>query len=469
MKKPAPTTLFDNLWDQHVIASLGDDHDLLHVDRHYIHDLVGPAGFADLRARGLAVRNAPLNIACVDHSVSSAPGRTADTTAFSSALVRDFRRETTAARVRIYDLSDPGQGIIHVAGPELGLTLPGLSIACGDSHTCTHGGLGALAFGIGSSEMVHVLATQTIVQARPRRMRVRFEGRLPVGVEAKDLVLHLIGRIGTAGGQGYAIEFAGSAVRAMSVEGRMTICNLSIEFGAKIGMIAPDDTTFEFVANRRFAPKGAQWDTALAQWRDLPGDEDASFEREHSVDVSQVAPQISWGTSPEQTIAIGDVVPEPGQERDLARRAAMSAALDYMGLRPGQPIAGTPVDWVFIGSCANSRLPDLQAAAAVIRGRKVAPSVRAWVVPGSQQVKRDAEALGLHRAFLDAGFEWREPGCSMCVAVNGETLQPGQRSVSTSNRNFIGRQGVGARTHLASPSMAAAAALAGAIVDARQY
>jgi len=348
------------------------------------------------------------------------------------------------------------------------LSLPGSTIVCADSHTCTHGGVGALAFGIGTSEMQHVFATQTIVQRRPKRLRARFDGRLGPGVSAKDMVLHLIGLIGTGAGSGHAIEYAGEAIRALEVEGRLSICNLSIELGAKVGMIAPDDRTFEYLAGRPFAPQGSLWDQAVAHWRTLPSDDDAAFDREVTVDVSDLEPQITWGTSPQDVIGISETVPDPAQEADPKRQEAMAAALDYIGLRPGQQIAGTPVDVVFIGSCTNSRLSDLHEAAKVVRGGKVASGVRAWVVPGSESVKRAAEAEGLHRVFLEAGFEWREPGCSMCLAVNGETVAPGQRSVSTSNRNFVGRQGPRARTHLASPATAAAAALAGHITDVRK-
>jgi len=462
------TTVFDKIWDTHVVARLGRGYELLHVDRHYIHDLVGPAAFAELREKGHAVRTPRLNIACVDHAVSTALGRTAESSAASRTLIPLFRRETTSAGVALYDLGQSGQGIIHVMGPELGLSQPGLSVVCGDSHTCTHGGVGALAFGIGSSELVHVLATQTIRQLRPLRMRVRCEGRFGPGVFAKDLILHLIGRLGTAAGTGYAVEYAGSAVRTMSIEERMTVCNLSIELGAKIGLVAPDDTTFSYIAGREFAPRGAHWDAALASWRRLLSADDATFDREIELDAGSVAPQVSWGNSPEQTMAVDALVPDPADETDPQRRRSAVAALEYMGLQPGRPIVGTPVDWVFIGSCANGRLSDLREAAAVVAGCHVAPGVHAWVVPGSDGVRRHAEAEGLHRVFVDAGFEWREPGCSMCVAVNGETLQPGERSMSTSNRNFVGRQGAGARTHLASPATAAAAALAGAIVDPRR-
>ena len=460
-------TLFDKVWEPHVVADLGGGHALLHIDRHLMHDLGGPVALVELQARGLRPRNPELTFATPDHAVSTEPGRDADTNPQGGRLLRSLRRDTAAHGIRLFDLGDPGQGIVHVVGPEQGLSLPGLTIVCGDSHTCTHGGLGALAFGIGSSELLHVLATQTLVQKKPRRMRVTFTGAPGRGVTPKDLVLAMIGRFGAARGTGHAVEYAGPAIRALGVEGRMTVCNLSIEFGAKMGMVAPDDTTFEYVAGRPYAPVGAAWDRALEHWRGLPGDDDATFDCELSLDASKVAPQITWGTSPEHAIDIDGIVPDPARQSDPARRAAFEQALAYMGLEPGRPIAGTPIDRVFIGSCTNSRLSDLRAAAAAIAGRTVAPGVRAWVVPGSEQVRRDAQSEGLDRVFRAAGFEWREAGCSMCVAANGETVAPGQRCVSTSNRNFVGRQGPGARTHLASPATAAASAIAGRIVDVR--
>lgn len=454
-------SLFQKVWKDHVVADLGDGFSLLHVDRHIMHDLGGPRGLADVRERALRVRNPELTFATPDHAISSSRGR-AGTSETGIRLLEGLRAGTRAAGVRLFDVGDPGQGIVHIIGPELGLTLPGALVVCGDSHTCTQGAMGAIAFGIGSSELVHVLATQTLVQPRPKTMRVRFEGHMREGITAKDLILHLIGTLGAAGASGYAVEYAGSVIRQMGMEGRLTICNLSIEWGAKIGMVAPDDVTFAYLKGRQFAPKGALWEEAVAYWRSLPSDDDAVFDRDVEIDVGTVAPQITWGTSPEQVLPIDGIIPE-------AATGANSAALDYMGLQPGQPILGTPVDWVFIGSCTNSRVSDLRSAAAIARGRKVAPNVRAWVVPGSEAVKREAEAEGLDRVFIEAGFEWREPGCSMCLAANGETVPPGQRSVSTSNRNFVGRQGPGARTHLASPAMAAAAAIAGQIADVRTF
>lgn len=453
-------------WDQHVIAHISDDTDLLHIDRHLLHDLGGSRGLLDLKSKGLEVHNPELTFATPDHAISTAHGR-AGTSKIGQELLAALRVETTASGIRMFDIDQPGQGIVHVIGPELGLSLPGCTIVCGDSHTCTHGGLGALAFGIGSSELTHVLATQALIQRRPKTMRVRFEGRLPLGVTAKDMILALIGQIGAAAGTGYAVEYAGSTIRDLPIEGRLTICNLSIEFGAKMGMVAPDETTLEFLRGRPYAPQGEMWSQAAEAWRRLPSDADAVFDSEVLVDVETIVPQVTWGISPEHVIGVDGRIPDPRSVGDPAQAAAITTALDYMGLTPGAPIAGTPVDWVFIGSCTNSRLSDLRAAAAVARGRKVAPGVRAWVVPGSENVKREAVAEGLDKVFTDAGFEWREPGCSMCLAANGETVAPGQRSVSTSNRNFVGRQGPLARTHLASPASAVAAAVAGAIADVR--
>ena len=459
-------TMLDKIWDQHVIFRVSDDTDLLHVDRHLLHDLGGSRGLLDLKSRDLKVHSPELTFATPDHAISSAPGR-AGTSKIGLELLASLRTETSASGIQLFDVDEPGQGIVHVIGPELGLSLPGSLIVCGDSHTCTHGGLGALAFGIGSSELTHVLATQALIQRRPKTMRVKFEGKLPFGVTAKDLILALIGHVGAAGGTGYAVEYAGSAIRDMPIEGRLTICNRSIELGAKMGMIAPDEKTFEFLHGRLYAPGGERWEQALKAWRDLPSDADAVFDKEVVIDVEKIIPQVTWGISPEHVIGVDGRIPDPRAIEDPERRAAIETALDYMGLKPGAPIAGTPVDWVFIGSCTNSRLSDLRAAAEIARGRKVAPGVRAWVVPGSETVKREAIAEGLDKLFTEAGFEWREPGCSMCLAANGETVPPGQRSVSTSNRNFVGRQGPRARTHLASPASAAAAAIAGAIADVR--
>lgn len=463
----AGRSLFDKLWDAHVIRELGDGWALLHIDRHLLHDLSGPPALSDLGSRGLAVHDPGLVFATPDHAVSSQPRRVATTFPLGGRLHASLKALTAAMGVPMFDLGEPGQGIVHVMGPEMGIVLPGLTVICGDSHTCTNGGLGAMAFGVGSSESAHALATQTLRQQKPRRMRIRCEGSLAPGVTAKDLALHLVGRLGAAAGVGYAIEFAGPAVEALDVEGRLTLCNLSVELGARFGMVAPDETTIEWLRGRPYAPQGEDFEHAAAHWRTLTSDADARFDREEVINATAVAPTITWGTSPEHAMAIDGTIPDPAAAGSGAERDAWGSALDYMGLLANAPIAGTPVDWVFIGSCANSRLADLRAAAEVARGRRVADGVRAWVVPGSEIVKRSAEAEGLDRVFTAAGFEWREPGCSMCVAANGEQVPPQQRSVSTSNRNFVGRQGPGARTHLASPAMAAAAAITGRITDVR--
>ncbi len=462
----AGKTLFDKIWDRHVIAELGGGYALMHVSRHLMHD-GGAAALERNRLKGYKVRNPELTFATMDHAVSTEPGRTAATRSQFVGRLDSMRHECQLAGVPLFDLNQPGQGIIHVIGPELGLSLPGTFLVCGDSHTCTHGGMGCIAFGIGSSEVSHVLATQSLVQRRPQTMRATFDGTLAPGVRAKDLILYLIGQIGTAGGTGYALEYAGSAIRSLPVEGRLTLCNLSIEAGAKIGFVAPDETTFAFLKGRSHAPKGEIWDKAVADWRTLPSDSDATFDREVKIDVARIAPQITWGTSPEHVVAVTERIPDPEDVADPDKKRAMQAALEYMGLTAGSPIAGTPVDWVFIGSCTNSRLSDIQEAAALAKGRKVAPGVTAWVVPGSETIKRQAEEEGLDRILKEAGFQWREPGCSMCLAFNGDRVPPGKRSVSTSNRNFVGRQGPGARTHLASPAMATAAAITGTISDVR--
>jgi 3-isopropylmalate/(R)-2-methylmalate dehydratase large subunit len=458
-------TLFDKIWDAHVVRELGDGWALLHIDRHLLHDLSGPPALAEVTARGLPLHDPELVFATPDHAMSSQPGRNGLTYVPGGKLWTALRERTRAAGVRFFDLGQPGQGIVHVMGPELGIVLPGLTVICGDSHTCTNGGLGAMAFGVGSSESTHALATQTLRQQKPRQMRIRIEGALRAGVTAKDLALHIIGKLGAAAGTGYAIEYAGATVEALDVESRLTLCNLTVELGARFGLVAPDQRTFDYLRGKPFAPHGDAFDAAVAQWRELRGDADARFEREEVMDAAAIRPTITWGTSPEHAIPIDGTVPDPQTVADAAQRDTLAAALDYMGLAAGQPIAGTQVDWVFIGSCANSRLSDLRAAAAVARGKHVAPGVTAWVVPGSENVKRAAEAEGLREVFEAAGFAWREPGCSMCVAANGEQVPPQQRSVSTSNRNFVGRQGPGARTHLASPAVAAAAAIAGVITD----
>ena len=460
-------TVFDKVWDQHVVEELGGGWSLLHIDRLMLHDLSFSRIHREMEARTLQPFSPELVAAVPDHAVSSAPGRHGETAGPGMHLYRDMRRAAEATGVRLFDIGSGEQGIVHVIGPESGWFLPGLSIAVGDSHTCTNGALGALAIGVGSSEGTHALATQTVRLQKPRNMRVRLEGRLAPGVTPKDAALHIIKEIGTAGGIGRAVEFAGSTIRDMAMEGRFTICNLAVEFGARFGIIGVDERTIDYVRGRRFAPKGAQWELAVRNWRQLHSDADASFEIDVLIRAGDVAPTITWGTNPEQAVAVDARMPELASFSSAAKRKAAEAAYDYMGLRPGQPIAGTPVQWVFIGSCNNARLSDLQLAAEVVRGRRVASGVSAWVVAGSEAVKRSAETAGLDRVFREAGFEWREPGCSLCAASNGDQVPPGARCVSTSNRNFVGRQGPRARTHLASPAMAAAAAIAGAIVDVR--
>ncbi len=464
-----PATLFEKIWSSHVVAELGGGVSLLAVDRHLLHDLEAGPGFTRLAASGRSLHNPELTFATPDHAIATDPRRHTDSNRNGGRLLREMRRGAFAAGVKLFDMGTDDQGILHVIGPELGLTLPGMTIVCPDSHTCTHGGLGALAFGIGSTEVGHVLATQTLRQVKPKTMRITYVGAAPRGVTAKDIILATIGQIGTAAGRGHAVEYAGPAIRAMTIDQRLTICNLSIELGSKIGMIAPDETTYQYLSGRRYAPKGALFEQAVRHWKSLATDPDAAFAVEYRVDVAAVAPQITWGTSPQDVIPVTGRVPDPSREPNPQRRQSMEAALGYMGLTPGDPIEGTPVDWVFIGSCTNGRLSDLREAARFMAGRKVAPGVRAWVVPGSERTRRDAEREGLDQIFTSAGFEWRAPGCSMCLGANGDVIAPGERSVSTTNRNFVGRPGPNARTHLASPLMAAAAAVAGSIADIRKF
>ncbi|OGA18280.1 MAG: 3-isopropylmalate dehydratase large subunit [Betaproteobacteria bacterium RIFCSPLOWO2_02_FULL_65_24] len=461
-------TLLDKLWDAHVIEDLGDGRALLHIDCHLLNEGTSPQAFSGLELAGRKLRNPELTFATTDHIVSTDAGRGDDTVPGGREWIEAMRRNAKRHGITHYDINDPHQGIVHVIAPELGMALPGMSFVCGDSHSCTIGALGALAWGIGTSEVEHVLATQALILRRPGTMRVTVNGRLGAGVAAKDLVLHLIGTIGTAGATNFALEYAGPAITALEMEGRMTLCNMGVEAGARIAMVAPDDTTFSYVEGRPLAPKGQEFAAAVATWRTLPSDPGARFDRELSLEAGAIGPQITWGTSPQDVIGIDQRVPDPAAAGDDNRRRAMIQALDYMGLGPGMALEGLPIDKVFIGSCTNSRVSDLQAAAAVVRGRKVAPGVRALVVPGSGPVKREAEALGLDRVFREAGFEWREPGCSMCAGVNADRVGPRERCVATSNRNFEGRQGPLARTHLASPAMAAAAALAGRITDVRK-
>jgi 3-isopropylmalate/(R)-2-methylmalate dehydratase large subunit len=462
-----PQTLFDKIWDAHLVARRADGRDLIYIDRHVLHELHAPHAFGKLAKTGRQVRRPDLTFSCQDHTVSTKPGRTDETYPDGTAFLRAMREGSRRHGIRIFDLDDPDQGISHVVAPELGMVLPGATHAVPDSHACTVGGVGALAFGCGTTELEHVLATQVIALRKPKRMRVRVEGRLGPHVTAKDMALAIIGKIGVAGGRGFAIEFAGEAVRRLSIEGRLTLCNLTIEMGARSGLVAPDDTTFEWLAGRPFAPVGANLDAALAVWRTLASDEDAVFDYEVVLDGDDLEPQITWGTDPSHVVGVNGRVPDPAY--DPERAAGLRRAIDYMGLVAGLPLAGLKVDRVFIGSCTNNRLPDLQAAAAVVRGRRVATGVTAMVVPGSGQVKRAAEAEGLDQVFRDAGFFWGESGCSMCVGSNGDRGAPGERCISTTNRNFENRQGQGVRTHLASPATAAAAAIAGEIVDVRRF
>jgi 3-isopropylmalate/(R)-2-methylmalate dehydratase large subunit len=465
MSADAPRTLFEKIWDRHVVLRR-DDHCLLYVDRHIIHDGSFHA-FGKLAKRGVPVRRPRLTFGTPDHYVPTVSRSSADApTPEIRRMVETFVDNVRAHAVEAFHLDDERQGIVHIIGPEQGITLPGLLLVCGDSHTSTHGALGAFAFGIGQSENEHVLATQTIWQAPQKTMRITVDGRRPQGVSAKDVILAIIAKIGAGGAVGHVVEYAGAALRAMSVEERLTVCNMSIEAGARAGMVAPDDATYAYLAGRPFAPQGARWDVALAYWRSLPTDDGARFDREVSLDAAALEPMVTWGTSPEHALPISAVVPDPANASDAARRQATARALEYMGLAPGTRLEGLPVDRVFIGSCTNSRIEDLRAAAAVLRGRKA--RIPAIVVPGSGLVRKQAEAEGLDRVFREAGAEWRYAGCSMCVGINGDLGRPGERIASTSNRNFEGRQGKGVRTHLVSPAMAAAAAVTGALADARK-
>jgi 3-isopropylmalate/(R)-2-methylmalate dehydratase large subunit len=461
-------TLFEKIWDAHLVAQPDGRSPILYVDLHLVHEVTSPQAFEGLRAAGRKVRQPLRTVATVDHNIPTEPRGTPITDLIAAKQIAALQANCKKFGVPLFDMDSPEQGIVHVIGPELGLTRPGMTIVCGDSHTSTHGAFGALAFGIGTSEVEHVLATQCLAQKKPKTMKIDVRGRLAEGVTAKDVALGIIGQIGTDGATGHVIEYAGEAVRGLSMEGRMTLCNMSIEAGARAGMIAPDEVTFAYAKGKRFAPQNSEWGKAVEYWRSLPSDADARFDKVVEMDAAQLSPFVTWGTNPGMVAPITGRVPEPGRLKDADRRAT-ELALQYMDLQPGKRIEDIGIDRVFIGSCTNSRIEDLRSAARVARGHHVSSKVRAMVVPGSQTVKRAAEQEGLHRIFLDAGFEWRESGCSMCLGMNPDILQPGERCASTSNRNFEGRQGRGGRTHLVSPMMAAAAAIAGHFTDIRNW
>jgi 3-isopropylmalate/(R)-2-methylmalate dehydratase large subunit len=465
----AGKTLYDKLWDAHVVHTEPDGSVLLYIDRHLIHEVTSPQAFEGLSLSGRRPWRTATNLAVADHNVPTTDRRVGIADPVSAEQVATLDRNCEQFGITEFRMNDPRQGVVHIIGPEQGATLPGMTVVCGDSHTATHGAFAALAYGIGTSEVEHTLATQTLPQRKSKNMLIRVDGRLPAGVYAKDLILAIIGAIGTAGGTGYAIEFGGEAVRALSMEGRMTLCNMAIEAGARVGLVAVDDTTIDYVRGRPFAPKGANFERAATAWRELASDPDARFDRVIEIDAASLTPQVTWGTSPEMVLPVDGRVPDPAAESDAARAEGMRRALAYMDLKPGTALAEVPIDKVFIGSCTNGRIEDFRVAAAVLKGRKVANNVRlALAVPGSGLVKQQAEAEGLDVIFRAAGFEWREAGCSMCLAMNADRLEPGERCASTSNRNFEGRQGQGGRTHLVSPAMAAAAAVAGHFVDVRQ-
>ena len=464
-----PRTLLDKIWDDHVVCSPAGELPLLYIDRHLVHEVTSPQAFEGLRIAGRKVRRPEATFATPDHNVPTSDRRLPIADPISKQQIDKLRANCREFGVRLFDLDDVDQGIVHVIGPELGITQPGMTIVCGDSHTATHGALGSLAFGIGTSEVEHVLATQTLRQAKPKSLEVRVEGLLPAGVTAKDIVLYLIGRLSTEGGVGHVIEYTGECIRSLGMEQRMTVCNMSIEAGARAGMIAPDAVTFDYLRGRDLAPKGAAFDAAVARWEKLPSDPGAVYDRVEIFMAADVVPQVTWGTNPAQVTGVDAAVPDPGRFADPNDRSSAERALDYMGLTGGTRIVDIPLDRVFIGSCTNSRIEDLRAAASVVRGYRVAPTVRAMVVPGSGRVKRQAESEGLDRVFREAGFDWREAGCSMCLGMNPDTLAPQERCASTSNRNFEGRQGKGGRTHLVSPAMAAAAAVSGHFVDVRDW
>ena len=462
-----PRTLFDKIWASHLVETQDDGTCLLYIDRHLVHEVTSPQAFESLRNNGRRVRRPQAVLAVADHNVPTTDRSLGISDEQSRIQVETLSANCAEFGIPLFDMNDRRAGIVHIIGPEQGFTLPGMIIVCGDSHTATHGAFGALAFGIGTSEVEHVLATQTLIQSPIRNMRITVEGTPSAAITAKDLILAIIGEIGTAGGTGHVIEFAGPAIAALSMEGRMTVCNMTIEGGARAGLIAPDETTFDYIEGRPMAPVGDDWSRAVDHWRTLPSDPGARYDKEVTIDAASVAPQVTWGTSPEDVLPITGSVPDPAQEADEGRRAAMERSLDYMALTPGTPLVEVTIDRVFIGSCTNGRIEDLRAAAAVAKGHRVAASVGAMVVPGSGEVKRQAEDEGLDVIFTEAGFEWREPGCSMCLAMNADKLEPGERCASTSNRNFEGRQGRGGRTHLVSPAMAAAAAICGRLTDVR--
>ncbi|WP_394729030.1 3-isopropylmalate dehydratase large subunit [Altererythrobacter sp. GH1-8] len=471
-----PRTLYDKIWDAHEVELRDDGTSILYIDRHLVHEVTSPQAFESLRMTGRKVRRPELTLAVPDHNLPTTARLDADgnrvpiADPMSAQQLAALEKNAPEFGIRYIDATAAAQGIVHVVGPEQGFSLPGTTIVCGDSHTASHGGLGALAFGIGSSEVEHVLATQTLLLKRSKPMEVRVEGMLSNGVSAKDLILHIIGVIGTAGGTGHVIEYRGAVFEAMSVEERLTVCNMSIEAGARAGLIAPDDTVFNYLKGRPLAPKGAEWDEAVAYWRTLKTDDGATFAKSVTINAADVEPTVTWGTSPEDVVAIGGVVPDPASFADASKQAAAAKSLDYMGLTPGQRMQDVAVENIFIGSCTNSRIEDLRAAARILKGRKKADNVKwAIVVPGSGLVKMQAEEEGLDKVFTEAGFEWREPGCSACLGMNPDKVPPGERCASTSNRNFVGRQGPGARTHLVSPAMAAAAAVAGHLADVREF
>ncbi|MBE3565064.1 MAG: 3-isopropylmalate dehydratase large subunit [Thermogemmatispora sp.] len=468
-----PKSMFEKIWEAHVVRDVPGESTILYIDRHLVHEATSPQAFAGLKAAGRKVRRPDATIAVLDHNVPTLQvrgRRVLELVDQASALcITTMEQHAREFGITLFDMNDERQGIVHIIGPEQGLTLPGMTIVCGDSHTSTHGAVGALAFGIGTSEIEHVLATQCLLQKKPRSMNIRIEGSLGPGITAKDIALYMIGRLGTGVGTGHVVEFSGSAVRSLSMEGRMTLCNMAIEAGARAGMVAPDETTFAYLKGRPFAPKGALFEKAVEAWKQLPSDPGAHFDTVHEINIDGLAPQVTWGTNPGMVVDVTGRVPDPADEPDPQKRRAYERALEYMGLEPGQKITDIRVDTVFIGSCTNSRLEDLRLAAQMVKGRHVAPGVRALVVPGSMQVRRMAEEEGLADIFREAGFEWRASGCSMCIAMNGDRLSEGERCASTSNRNFEGRQGKGGRTHLVSPPMAAAAAIAGHFVDIRDF